>query len=194
MSYRIICQPAVFMNHDVLKQAEYLDSDYNFLLDHNLWVRIARLAPVMHISHEDTHGLWAAARHHPQAKNVAQASQFSNEVFQMLAWMESQPDLARIIAKHETDILAGAYRLSARYLLDGGEYSKALKMYAKATAAKPSFAMKHWHRILYATACVLGIKGIADRFRKATRHKAPNLSEIPDIENWTGIRYHNNAR
>ena len=60
MRFRIICQPAVFMRRLVLEQAGHAGPDLPLLLDHHLWLRMARLAPVRHVS-----AVWAAARHHP---------------------------------------------------------------------------------------------------------------------------------
>ena len=187
MSYRIICQPAVFMRHDILNKTGLLDPSYHFLLDHHLWIRMARQAPIKHIPRQGAQGLWAAARHHPQAKNVAQASRFSDEIFRLLSWMETQPDLAAIIQEHENDVLAGAYRLSGRYLLDGGEYNKALGMYAKATVTKPNFALQHWHRILYAIGCTIGLQKPADWLHQ---HLAPSMFKLPsnhNLEDWPGL-------
>jgi glycosyltransferase involved in cell wall biosynthesis len=46
LTFRIIGQPSVFVRRLVLEEAEHLDPAYNFLLDHHLWLRIARLAPI----------------------------------------------------------------------------------------------------------------------------------------------------
>ena len=72
MAFRIICQPAVFMRRSVLEKTDYLDTTYHYMLDHQLWLRLARIAPIQHIP-----STWAAARHHPDAKNVAQPAGFS---------------------------------------------------------------------------------------------------------------------
>ncbi len=99
VSFRIICQPAVFMRRAVLEKSGYLESSYHYMLDHHLWIRMARCAPIrysgggMDKNSKEPAALWAAARHHPGAKNVAQAPGFSRETMQVLEWMESQPDL-----------------------------------------------------------------------------------------------------
>lgn len=156
MGFRIICQPAVFMRKAVLEEAGYLDPSYHFMLDHLLWIKIARLAPIRHVPIP-----WAAARHHPEAKNVAQAPGFGGETFRILEWMETQPDLAKLIAQDRKRVEAGAYRLKARYLLDGSQPGPALKAYWQATLASPGFALKHWHRMLYAGLSLVGGKGLA---------------------------------
>jgi hypothetical protein len=154
MRFRIICQPAVFMRRSVLEQAGSLDLNYHFLLDHHLWIRIARLGPIRHVPQ-----VWAAARHHPGAKNVAQAPGFGQEAIRLLGWMQSHPDLAPLVERDRRRIQAGAYRLNARYLLDGGQPGPALKSYLQALLRSPGFALQHWRRILYALASLVSAPG-----------------------------------
>jgi hypothetical protein len=163
MRFRIICQPAVFMRRSVLENAGLLDSSYHMMLDHHLWIRIARLAPIQHEP-----SLWAAARHHPQAKNVAQAEEFSRETLRLLDWMQTQPDLAPLVARQRKKVLGGAYRLSARYLLDGGKPGAALRQYGRALLAWPGFGLKHWQRMVYAVFSLAGIHRVPDRVRENT--------------------------
>jgi glycosyltransferase involved in cell wall biosynthesis len=166
MRFRIICQPAVFMRRSALEQAGYLDPAYHYMLDHQLWLRIACLCPIYHIPH-----VLAQARHHPGAKNVAQPDGFSRETLRLLAWMEIQPGLASHLAANRRRIEAGAYRLSARYLLDGDQPGRALRDYGRALVRNPGYALQHWHRMLFAVLSLLGGKKLADiyyRLRRAT--------------------------
>ncbi len=156
MAFRIICQPAVFIRRSALEKAGVLDTSYHFLLDHHLWLRLAQQAPIRHAP-----AVWAAARHHPGAKNVAHAAGFGQEAFRILAWMQTQPDLAPLLNAHRRRIEAGAYRLQARYLLDGGLPGSALLSYARAFWRSPVFTLQHWHRIIYAFLSLLGGKGLA---------------------------------
>jgi glycosyltransferase involved in cell wall biosynthesis len=211
---RIICQPAVFMRRSVLEKAGLVDPSYHFMLDHHLWIRIARLAPIEYMGLSSPRktsgqrsGLWAAARHHPAAKNVAQPAGFSKETIRLLEWMESQPDLAPFLADHRRQVLAGAHRLSARYLLDGGMPGEALKSYGRALLARPGYALKHWHRMVYALICLSGLGWAANRLReRASRRKRRNLirelkqyrmlvdlpagleSHHSGLEGWPGLR------
>jgi hypothetical protein len=142
MKFRIICQPSVFMRRTVLEQAGALDTSYHYLLDHHLWLRMAQRAPFQHIA--DT---WSAARHHAGAKNVNQAAGFGREAFRILEWMGGQPDLSPSVAQNRRRIEAGAYRLNARYLLDGGQPAQALRSYWQAMLRNPRFTLQHWRRI-----------------------------------------------
>jgi glycosyltransferase involved in cell wall biosynthesis len=159
MRFRIICQPAVFMRRFAMEQAGGLDPSYHFLLDHHLWMRIAQRSPVRHVVDS-----WAAARHHPAAKNVSQAAGFGQEAFRILQWMDEQPDLQPRLQKDRRRIEAGAYRLNARYLLDGGQPEPALRSYLQALWRNPRFALQHWHRMLYAIASLAGARSLADRY------------------------------
>jgi len=150
MRFRIICQPAVFMRRAVLERAGFLDLTYHFMLDHHLWLRVARLAPILHVKQ-----VWAAARHHPGAKNVTQAPGFGQETLRLLAWMETQPDLAPLLTADRRRIEAGAFRLNARYLLDGEQPAPALRSYARALVRDPGYALQHWRRMLFAVASLL---------------------------------------
>ena len=169
MAFRIICQPAVFMRRSALEKAGMLDASYHFLLDHQLWIRLARLAPFLYIP-----ASMAAARQHPQAKNVAQVAGFGQDAFRILDWMSAQPDLAPIVTSHRSRIEAGAHRLNARYLLDGDLPAQALKGYRRALLLNPRFTLQHWHRMLYAALSLVGGKGLASwyyRLRRPSRSR-----------------------
>jgi len=182
MGYRIICQPAVFMRRSTLDQVGLLDSSYHFLLDHHLWLRIAARAPIAHVAE-----VWAAARHHPAAKNVAQAGGFGQEAFRILTWMQSQPALAALLEENHRQVLSGAHRLNARYLLDGGRSFEALKAYWQAILAKPGFALQHWHRMIYALLDLLGGGYLANWYYWYNRNRRPNLGDFSGLKGWPGL-------
>ena len=185
LKFRVICQPAVFMRRTILEQAGYLDPSYHFMLDHHLWIRMARLAPIQHIPE-----VLAAARHHPGAKNVRQAAGFSQEIQRVLDWIKTQPDLARLLEPNRRSIEGGAYRLQARYYLDGDQPARALRFYARAIWYSPAYALKHWHRMVYGLLSLAGAKRLADRtLRPASaqrkgRNAPATLVNIPD---WPGL-------
>jgi glycosyltransferase involved in cell wall biosynthesis len=143
ISFRIICQPAVFMRREVLEKAGFLEPSYHFMLDHHLWIRMARLAPIKYIPQ-----LWAAARHHPSAKNVSQAVGFGRETLRLLDWMQTQPDLAGRIANQRNRVLR-SYGLALRH--------------------DPSYALKHWRRMLFAMACLVGGQRLARWYKQWRR-------------------------
>ncbi len=166
MAFNIISQPAVFMRRSVLEQAGYLDLSYHLLLDHHLWIRIARLAPLVYIPKT-----LAAARYHPQAKNIARASQFGAEAYRIVDWMQSEPAFAETFRAHRRRIWAGAHRLNAFYLTDGGRPAAALAAYARAFAAHPPTALKDWRHILLAKLNLLGLGQVKDWYTSLRRRK-----------------------
>jgi glycosyltransferase involved in cell wall biosynthesis len=163
MCFSIIGQPGVFMRHSYLEKVRqnglYLDQQYHYMLDHQLWIRMAMLAPMVHIPE-----LIAAGRYHAEAKNIAQAARFGQEAYTVLAWMQSNPELAGRCAKISNRIWAGAHRYNARYLLDGNQPGPALKSYWKSFLAHPRTALVEWHRMVFAVLSVLGLGGLKKVF------------------------------
>jgi hypothetical protein len=151
-TFRIIGQPSVFMRRAVLEEAGHLDPTYNLLFDHHLWLRMAPLVSIRHMPR-----VWAAARHHAAAKNVAHAARFGEEAFRILEWAKTGPVLGDLVRKHSRRVHGGAYRLQARYLLDGGEPARALGSYARALSLHPTYTLAHWKRIGYALLSLLGL-------------------------------------
>ncbi|BCY16205.1 glycosyl transferase [Leptolinea sp. HRD-7] len=145
MLFNIIGQPGVFMRRSALQKAGPLDLSYRFLLDHHLWLRVAQQGRMIHVPE-----LYASARIHPGAKNVALARGFGQEAYQLAAWMPYQPALADLYKKNHRKIWAGANRMNARYLLDGGETWKALRAYIRSFFLYPPIALTEWRRIGYA--------------------------------------------
>lgn len=182
MRFRIICQPAVFIRRSILEQAGALDISYHYMLDHKFWLQIARISSIVHIPET-----WAAARIHASAKNVNLAYRFGEETFRILDWMKIQPDLAPLEKANRRKIEAGAWRLNARYLLDGNLPMPALKAYLQALLRDPLFALKHWHRMVYAILCLFGGQGMADWYFRLRPSHQPLLKDFPGSENWPGI-------
>jgi len=152
LAFRIIGQPSVFIRRGILDQAGLLDASYHYLLDHHLWLRLATTARMKYIPETR-----AAARHHPAAKNIAEAGAFGNEIYRILDWAQTQPDLNAIIGRQHRRVLGGAHRLNARYLLDSGQPAQSLKFYAKALLQDPIYALHHSHRIIFAILNLLGL-------------------------------------
>ncbi len=167
MAFNIIGQPGVFMRRAVLEKAGHLDADYHYLLDHQLWLRIASIAPIRYVD-----DYFAAARFHAEAKNVAMASEFGREAFAILDWMQAQGGLEAIFRRDKRKILAGAYRLSARYMLDGGLNAKALGHYLKSLWYHPATALRENRRMLYALAgLVLPLGRVREKFIEGRSRK-----------------------
>ena len=179
MSFHIIGQPGVFMRRSVLERAGYLDLDYHYLLDHQLWLRMALEAPIRYIP-----DFLAAARFHAAAKNVAMAAEFGREAFAIVDWMQSQPDLAALFEEDERSIRAGAYLLSARYLQDGGQQGRAFVHYLKSLWYHPATAWRERRRMLFALgSLVLPLDKLRDRYLQSRSRKVRSL----ELQEYTSL-------
>ncbi len=184
LRFRIICQPAVFMRREVLEKAGGLDLNLHYMLDHHLWLRLARLAPIQHIP-----DFLAAARQHPGAKNVNQAAGFGRETLELFERLQQEAEFASLVAPQIRRVRGGAYRLNARYLLDKGQAGPALAWYGRALAASPKYALRHWHRMLYAVLCLVGLQKVGERMNERNQQRRTaalmeNLAVIPGLETW----------
>ena len=183
LKFKIICQPAVFMRRQVLEKCGYLDLNYHFFLDHQLWIRIAREAVLVH--HPE---IWAVSRYHALAKNVVLASKGGEEAYQILAWAEREPDLADIFQRNKKQIRAGAHQIYARYLLDGGLGCKALSNYLKATGTWLPAISGFWHRLIFSVLSCIGLGFLGKIFYWMKRFKKVDLGRKSDLADWQGIR------
>jgi glycosyltransferase involved in cell wall biosynthesis len=167
-AFNILTQPAVFIRREAWERAGGLDASYHLLLDHHLWLRIAARYEIVGVPE-----VWAFARHHPAAKNVAQAEKFGQEGFRVLDWMQTDPVLAPVYARHSRKIRASALRFSARYLLDGRKAGPALISYLQALFTHPPSALVEWHRILYAGLSIMGLYKLGEIYYRAKRRRLP---------------------
>ena len=161
MCFNIIGQPAVFFRKELFEQAGQLDTHYHCMLDHQLWLRMAGLAPIHYVPE-----LWAAARFHAAAKNTAQAPEFGREAYVVESWMRSQPGLAEKYQHSQAKIKAGVHRINGRYLSEGGLPGKALQSYAKSFLAYPPTAVQDWKRIALTLFSLFGINQIGPVYRR----------------------------
>jgi glycosyltransferase involved in cell wall biosynthesis len=179
LRFRVICQPAVFMKRQVWEAVGGLDTAFHCMLDHHLWIRVAEQYNIHHMP--DT---LAASRYHPQAKNVAIAEEFSKEIYRVIEWVRNHPTLRDRFQKDQRRILGGAYRLSARYLLDGDLPKQAFIDYVRALWKWPSYGLEHWHRILFAAFSFLSGISAGDLRRKQKLLHIPNAEEW---QHWPGL-------
>jgi glycosyltransferase involved in cell wall biosynthesis len=164
MRFQIIGQPAVFMRRSALLRAGLLDLQYHFLLDHQLWLRVAQHGEVIYVPET-----WAKARYHAAAKNVAQAAGFGAEAYKIVDWMKHEPGLAVAFGNDRKKIVAGAHRINGRYLVDGGHNRAALGAYWQSLRADAGVALKEWHRMVYAMLAMLGLGSIKKIYFKLRR-------------------------
>ena len=155
MTFKIISQPGAFMRADVLRQSGYLDRQMHFLMDTHLWLKMAQFAPIRYLP-----GVVAAARYHPGAKNVAAGARYGQDAYKIVEWMKTQPILQEKLLRNPRQVWAGAHRISARYLLDGGDAKSALRDYLKAFRSHPPAVREEAHRIFFCMLSLVGMGGL----------------------------------
>ena len=167
LCFKIIGQPAVFFRREALKKTGYLDPTYHFLLDHHLWLRIALQGRILHLNKT-----LAAARYHAEAKNRARAAEFGREAFRILDWArQSQPELASVLTKMEHRARASAYRVDARYLLDGGLPRESLKAWTRALLIHPLTAFARLNILVSALLHLSGLGKLREMYLKHRQAK-----------------------
>ena len=96
---------------------------------------------------------------------MALAAEFGREAFAILDWMQSRPGMREVYARNKHRITSGAYRLSARYLLDGGFNGRAFAHYMKSLWYHPATAWSEKRRMLYALgSLILPLGKLRDKF------------------------------
>lgn len=168
LCFQIIGQPAVFMRRSTLQKTNGLDTTFHFLLDHLLWIQIAKRGRVLHVNQT-----WAAARYHAEAKNVAKAAEFGREAFRILETIAQDKDLAATLLKIDRRAHASAYRVDARYLLDGGFPDRALNAWFRALFIYPPVALK---RINILVSSILNLLGLGKLRDAVLQRRKRNLS------------------
>jgi glycosyltransferase involved in cell wall biosynthesis len=160
LCFQIIGQPAVFMRRSVLENLK-LDSTLHFLLDHFLWIQIARRGKILRVDQT-----WAAARYHAEAKNRAKAAEFGREAFRILENVKQDETLAPIFAKVDRRARASAHRVDARYLLDGGQPAAALSAWMRALFIYPPTALARTNIFISAILNLLGLGQLREKILK----------------------------
>lgn len=157
LCFQIIGQPAVFMRRSALQKTSGLNLDFHFLLDHLLWIQLARHGRILHV--EQT---WASARYHPEAKNRAKAAEFGREAFRILDVISQDEYLAPVLTKVNRRAHASAHRVDARYLLDGGLPARALLAWFRALFSHPPTALARMNILISALLNLLGLGKIRE--------------------------------
>lgn len=153
MTFKMINQPAVFMNRSVLKIAGNLNTSYHYMLDHHLWLRCAAESDTVYV-----HKVWAMGRFHAQAKNLAKAEKFGEEAYRIVDYISRDKRFKEMYMLISNQVWAGADRMNARYLLDAGKPREALSSYWSGLKRSPGIVLPEIHRMIY---CVLSMMGLS---------------------------------
>jgi glycosyltransferase involved in cell wall biosynthesis len=165
LCFTIIGQPAVFVRRRAWDAVGGLDPRFDLLLDHQLWIKLAAEGPARHVDQ-----VWAAARYHAAAKNIAQARLFGPEAFRILEWAQAEPGVGPVLQPIRRQAQASAYRVDARYLLDAGLPAESLRSWFKSFSIHPVPALKRLNILASGILEAIGLGAI----RRATirRRKA----------------------
>jgi len=125
---------------------------------------MAQLTGIRHIPE-----FLSAARFHADSKNISRAAEFGEEAFRILDWLETQTGLETILRDNRSRIKAGAHRLRAFYLLDGGDASESLREYARCFSLHPGTVFRDWKHLFYAVLSVLGLNRLGGVYRNFRR-------------------------
>ena len=167
MAFNILGQPGVFFKRSVLENSGYLDLSYQYLLDHHLWLRMALNAQLKYSQGK----VWAAARIHAGAKNVADAAGFGQEAYRLVAWMQEDERFAPHLEGYLNKVWAGAHRLNAFYMLNGGKPGAALKAYWRGFWQYPPTVLKDWRRIGFALLSPFKLDKLRDRYLEGKKKR-----------------------
>jgi len=158
LCFQIIGQSSVFFRRSAFEKTGMLETNFHFMLDHHLWIRLAQQGRILHIPQ-----IWSAARYHPQAKNRAKAAEFGREAFRVLDWAKKQPGLAEAVSGVKRRAHASVHRYDARYLLDGEQSLSALGAWLRALFIHPPTALAKLNIFISA---ILNLTGLS-RLRNA---------------------------
>src|SRR5574341_263705 len=166
LCFQIIGQPAVFFRRAAFERAGGLDTTFHFMLDHQLWIKIAAQGKSLHVPQ-----LWAAARYHAGAKNRLQAVEFPREAFRILDWASKEPSLAPVLAHLGRRARASAHRVDARYLRSEEASWPALKAWTRVLVLHPPTALARLNLFGSALLNLLGLRWLRESILENRRQR-----------------------
>ena len=164
LGFRVLLQPTVFIRRAALEAVGLLREDLRLILDHELWIRLARRGLLLHVSE-----MWAVERTHPEAKTIALAGAFVDEARQTLRRLESEAAFAPVFDEHRRAIEAGLDLFAARRYIDAGDPRLALRHFLQALRRRPGSAARQWYKGLQAAGGAIGLGGLFLRYRSIRR-------------------------
>jgi len=164
LAFNVLLQPTVFMRREVLLRAGFLRPDYHMVLDHDLWIRMAVQAPLLHIDE-----FWAVERTHSSAKTTAQAGEFVKEAFRLIPSLESEPDFRNCFESDSKNIKTGLHIFAGRRLIDAGDPAQALSHFQQAWHISPKRVLKVWYKVLQALGGMFGLSSFFLAYRRTRR-------------------------
>jgi glycosyltransferase involved in cell wall biosynthesis len=164
LAFRVILQPTVFMQAEMVQKVGYLRSDYHLIFDHLLWIDIAAQNPILHVD-----GFWSVERTHQDAKTIAQAAAFVDEAFRYLASIRTEPPFDHLFHHLGQNIAAGVHIFAGKRLIDAGDPNEALVHFRQAYRQSPQAVLRVWFKVIQAIGSSKGLTGIFLAYRNLRR-------------------------
>jgi len=183
MQFNVIGQPAIFMRRGALEAVGGLDEEYDLLMDHQLWIKMAAEYPIAYVK-----DFWAAARFHPTAKNRTRGGGYGEEAFIIVDWMKTHPLMKEITSEDLRKIVGGAYRIQARYLLDTDDFWKSFSSYVKGALTHYPSVRNELNRMVFALASTIFP---IDFIRKGFINKRTSKVEEMNLDRFLAFIHHN---
>jgi glycosyltransferase involved in cell wall biosynthesis len=183
LCFEVLLQPTVFMRREVLQQVGYLSEDYDLILDHDLWIKIAAQASILHVP-----SFWAVERTHDSAKTIAQAATFVREAERLIEKAEGSQAYGSLIQENRRKVYASLHAFAARRLIDAGEHRLATGRMLKALFLAPKVFLRYWFKAVQAGASSLGLERLFLFYRKIRRKVQHTQLTIMVEENGAKLR------
>jgi len=164
LAFNVLLQPTVFMRRDVLLRAGFLRPEYHLILDHDLWIRMAAQAPLLHVGE-----YWAVERTHASAKTIAQAGEFVKEAFNLIPSLETAPDFEKWFVSDSSRIYAGLHIFAGKRLIDAGDPQSAVSHFMQAWRFSPMRVLRVWYKVLQALGGMVGLHSLFLAYRRMRR-------------------------
>lgn len=165
LAFNVLLQPTVFMRRDVLLRAGFLRPEYHLILDHDLWIRMAAQAPLLHVGE-----YWAVERTHASAKTIAQAREFVKEAFDLIPSLEAEPNFKNCFESDPNGIQAGLHIFAGKRLIDAGDPKSAVSHFKQAWKFSPLRVLRVWYKVLQALGGMAGLHSLFLAYRRMRRN------------------------
>jgi glycosyltransferase involved in cell wall biosynthesis len=164
LAFNVLLQPTVFMRRAVLLHAGFLRLDYHLILDHDLWIRMAAQAPLLHVGE-----FWAVERTHSSAKTIAYAREFVDEAFRLIPSLETDPAFEGRFKADSQGIHSGLHIFAGKRLIDADDPREALLHFWQAWKLSPGRVLGVWYKVLQALGGFLGLSSLFITYRHMRR-------------------------